>query len=80
MGLIRVAAGTRSVLRWWKRMILGALAAWIIVNVALIAAIVYTESRGIRYPDQEAVWLAYVLLVVSWPIGAAIALHLRPRD
>lgn len=69
----RLKRFTTAVRRYWKRLIVGALAAWLIVSAFLIALIFVLEYQHYRYSDYDLALFAQALLMFSFPAGALIA-------
>jgi predicted membrane protein len=68
-----------AVRRYWKRITIGAMLAWLLVNAFLVALVFFLEARQYRYDDYDLAYFAYFLLIASFPIGALFAYGLRPK-
>ena len=65
--------------KYWKRLLIGALTGWLVINALLIAAIILTEWQHYRYDDYTAARIAQTLLMFSFPAGALVAYSWRER-
>lgn len=66
-----------AVRKYWKRLLVGAISAWVIVNVFLISLFVFLEYNHYQYDDYSVARFAQALLMFSFPAGALIAYSLR---
>lgn len=66
--------------RYWKRLLVGAVLAWVAVNAFLIALLVVMESQHFHYEYYDFAQLAQALLLFSFPAGALLAYGRRPRE
>jgi len=73
----RLRRFTSTVREYWKRLLIGAITAWLLVNAFLIALFVVLEYNHYRYDDYSMARFAQSLLMFSLPAGALIAYSMR---
>lgn len=76
----RLERFTDAIRRHWKRLVVGAMTAWVMVICFFIGFFVIFEATHQKYKDYDMAMFELAVLLFSLPAGALIAYARRPRE